>query len=188
MNVSHMMKKMLCVSLFCMTAYSAEIMADNSVYGQFSSSKTQIPGLKNSKKEISEEDQLTDKPGWTSKLVKFENIDSKSGLKIENNKKIIVQHDGVYYISITGQVGAKGLSLFGDVRLGIIHNGKKLKNSLATQTVAQIPSVYSLTTHYTLFLHEGDTLSVGLLTETSTLGLIATPDGSPSIIVSIFKI
>lgn len=148
---------------------SKETTPDKDVFAQLSSFNSQLPGSQGTE-------------------VVFENTDGISGLTLQNQKKIVVQKDGLYLITATGQAGSSGIGFRGDVKLWINKNGNAINYSNKVQTVTNVNSIYVVTSHVAIKLEAGDKISIGISAKSVNLGLIALPSAAPSIILSMVKI
>ena len=155
------------------SAYELEENSTDKVYAQLSSSKNQV--------------------GVGENIVKIENIDAISGLKVKSHHEIEIEESGLYFIMATGQAGSEAFELLGKVDMWLIINGIVQPHSNVSQTVTSSVSVYSFVLQNVLFLKKGDIVSVGMSASCPQLGLIANKNlahevDSPSFILSIFKV
>lgn len=126
-----------------------------------------------------------------NKIVTMESIDELSGLKVEENKKVIVKESGLYFVIVSGRVGTEGISLVGNIDLFLMKNGQPIPHSYTNyQSLSRI-TTSNLVSHVVLPLKKGDYISVGISSDSTNLGLIAfsTPHKKiPSLIFSMYQI
>jgi hypothetical protein len=145
------------------------------IYGQFSSSDTQISNNPAS--------------------VNMEAIDviSPKGLKRKANGQIQVKESGVYFLTASGQIGSIGFAPMGSVSFWLTRNGAVVPNTGVRASLPQKTIAEQVTIHAVLPLHAGDVIGVEFCADTPSLGLVASPATAnqpaiPSAILSIFKV
>lgn len=197
MRIKNSLKSFIKLTFFSLALVSATAFADQTtsetsmpVYAQLSSFKTQMPAASEESNELSLEDNSPSVPGPSiqSAIATFEKKDGLSGLGFVDNKKIVIQEAGVYFISATGSVGTKTAAIRGNVYLSIAKNGKKLTYSNVGGTVINNLSSYALTSQVSVALNEGDIISIVIGSNSPLLGVIGDLSSSPSIKLTVFKL
>lgn len=179
MTIHHLTQRFIATLALCLLVVSNEGFANEkeshsgAIFAEMSSNITQISGVQ-------------------PKVVNFDKVDAISGLQVINNQ-IIVQESGTYFLIAKGNIGVRGLNLYGNVQMWFNRNGKPLAGSTSRQSVDSSTSFYNLVSQAVVSLRAGDAIHLSVVANAASLGLVAI-DGNatlpavPSAVLTMFKI
>jgi hypothetical protein len=131
-------------------------------------------------------------------IVTMENVDGNQGMGFDAKKnEIIVQEDGVYYLSVVAQMGAResasGIVKGGDIYFWPELNGKAIENSGSWVFASPTARAHTIVENVILSLKKGDRIRFKFAASSPSMGLItfdATEKwpASPGLGVSIYQL
>lgn len=163
------------LSIICLYLIGTHTLSASSAYGSFSSLTTQLP--QNS--------------GFS--LVKMDVVESAKNLELSPQKdRIVVKEPGLYFIIVSGQLGATQRGAKGYLDLWFEKNGKPVINSNIRQSIDATSLTTPITFQIMIDLAAGDTIATAFSASAASIGfLFFKPDTEPAVTsfyASIFKI
>jgi hypothetical protein len=125
--------------------------------------------------------------------LKFDTIDEQENMLLAPSQdKVVIQVDGIYFVSAIGQIGATSRGAAGNMDLWLVKNGQDVVDSSVRRSLSPYIPMSIISTTFLLPLSAGDTLGAAFSASGPSLGfLFFKPDNEPAITsftLSLFKI